>query len=153
MKLDFSKAKVGDKVYSVTYGNGVIKEILKDGDYSIRVKHYNDEFDVNAYTHEGFYECKDKNPSLFWGNYDSLEEFFKSDKKYQAPWFPKVGELVFTNGDNIALVININYNDIFISRTPIKLNHILIPHKLDELRPIDKERQDLIRNFYGNDKG
>lgn len=51
MKIDYSKAKVGDVVYSVLVGKGIIFEINMNLDYPIRVDFDNGE--QEAFTLEG----------------------------------------------------------------------------------------------------
>lgn len=151
MKLDFSKSKIGDKVYSITEGNGVIIDIGSDDEYPIFVKFEkcNHRF---TYTLDGKFNRYSKNPTLYWGNYDSQDEFFKSDKKYEPSWYPKVGELVFAN-NNIGIVIKMHdYDNFIITQTDVKLHNVARNFKLNDLKPIDKERLNLIKSFYGNDK-
>jgi hypothetical protein len=59
----FEKAKIGDRVYSHTFGWGVIDDIIEDDDYPIHVL-----FDDNCdyFTMKGFYYKDKPVQCLFW---------------------------------------------------------------------------------------
>jgi hypothetical protein len=61
---DFSSARVGDEVYCLRHGEGVIRGIRRESDYPIRVK-YSPSVTV-SYTIEGYIMASDVNPILFW---------------------------------------------------------------------------------------
>ena len=60
---------VGNKVYDMRFGNGVVTELCKKGetDYPVVVK-FNQDGAVRQYTQEGKYMTYDINPTLFHGN-------------------------------------------------------------------------------------
>ena len=62
--MTFSNSKVGDKVYTISKGWGVVDEIDNSGMYSITVMF--DEHTRNTYTKEGKEYEEDINPNLFW---------------------------------------------------------------------------------------
>ena len=64
-KVTFTDAKVGDRVWSITGGWGVIKNRYED----YRQYRLNVEFEDGScrlYTLWGLYDVKDLNPTLFW---------------------------------------------------------------------------------------
>lgn len=62
--MTFSNSKVGDKVYTISKGWGVVDEIDNSEMYSITVMF--DEHTRNTYTKEGKEYEEDINPNLFW---------------------------------------------------------------------------------------
>lgn len=66
MTVDFSNAKVGDIVYSVSYGEGTIEFIIKSYDYLIRVK-FRNSYDeaVILYNYSGKFNSTCRNPDLY----------------------------------------------------------------------------------------
>lgn len=62
--MTFSNSKVGDKVYTISKGWGVVDEIDNSEMYNITVMF--DEHTRNTYTKEGKEYEEDINPNLFW---------------------------------------------------------------------------------------
>ena len=62
--MTFSNSKVGDKVYTISKGWGVVDEIDNSEMYSITVIF--DDHTRNTYTKEGKEYEEDINPNLFW---------------------------------------------------------------------------------------
>lgn len=61
----FDKIKVGDRVYDIVDGWGIVEDIKLDLDYPIHVR-YPHKSCVNTYTLEGKYRFTQIYPSLFW---------------------------------------------------------------------------------------
>lgn len=59
----FDGIKVGDKVWDICEGWGVVSELLEGHDYPICVEF---EYVDSTYTRDGYYDLKHVNPSLFW---------------------------------------------------------------------------------------
>lgn len=65
LKNDFSQAKVGGKVWSCGYGDGVIKQIIYNRDYPLKV--YFEKTGIeDSYTLKGKHALIDLYPTLFW---------------------------------------------------------------------------------------
>ncbi len=65
IKQDFSKARVGDRVFSIKHGWGVIIEIRLDSTHPLRIDFKSKK---STYTLDGKFIIHDSNPSLFWDN-------------------------------------------------------------------------------------
>lgn len=59
----FADIKVGDKVWNIRLGWGVVRELMNLSDYPIYVSF---ERGAGTYTWDGYYILEDLNPSLFW---------------------------------------------------------------------------------------
>lgn len=70
--------KVGDKVFSLNYGNGVIDDINEYAQFPIQVNFPqlvpNDSRCIEIFTKEGKFDSVDKYPSLFNGNFNILDD-------------------------------------------------------------------------------
>ena len=62
-KAMFVDIKIGDKVWDICEGWGVVSELLESHDYPICVEF---EYVDSTYTWDGYYDLKHVNPSLFW---------------------------------------------------------------------------------------
>jgi hypothetical protein len=65
MSTTFSNAKVGEQVFSHTFGWGVIEHINPDSAYPIYVRFHNCG-ETHCYTPEGFFHVDTPVQSLFW---------------------------------------------------------------------------------------
>jgi len=72
----FSSIKVGDKVWSIANGWGVVVKLDSfDVNYPITVHHENDGL-VYVYTTDGKYMDKDSYPTLFWSEFEVPKKAF-----------------------------------------------------------------------------
>ncbi len=89
--------KIGDVVYDVRFGKGVVSEIKKDFNYSIGVK-FEDIY--VTYTNKGLWHIKDANPSLrhykYWDN-EPQERVIEVWSECQERWLKRV-LITFTKG-------------------------------------------------------
>lgn len=77
----FDDAEVGDKVWSVVEGWGVVKEIHKNSNFPLLVSFKSRNFSC-GYTFEGKSSLVDNGPSLFWKE----QTFDLSRPKWKADW-------------------------------------------------------------------
>ncbi len=63
----FKNAKIGDKVWSITNGNGEIVNIYSESVFPILVTFHNSSY---CYTYDGKLYRGDINPSLFWNEFE-----------------------------------------------------------------------------------
>jgi hypothetical protein len=63
----FENAKVGDKVYSPTFGWGEIIDTSNFKHYPLGVRFLNNDIDTHYFTLEGYYHMETPIQSLFWG--------------------------------------------------------------------------------------
>lgn len=94
MTTTFETASIGDQVWCVSLGWGVIKNVLHEDSYPIVVKF--DSGRQNAFTMEGRLYSDDLNPTLFW-----------DEVKIEAPTKP----LPKLNKDDCVEVWNANTID------------------------------------------
>jgi hypothetical protein len=66
MTTTFETAKIGDKVYSTTFGWGEIERIGTGNNHPINVRFAHDN-SVSSFTVEGYYRADLPRQSLFWG--------------------------------------------------------------------------------------
>jgi len=83
-KDQFKDAKIGDIVYSVTKGKGIIVEIFNSSEFPIVVEFRtpkNDKPNTADYNVDGFYSILEKFPELFWDEIPLPKELPKGPKK------------------------------------------------------------------------
>jgi len=79
----FKDAKVGDEVYGMIFGKGIVSEVLPDSHYSIIVN-FDNSHQV-PYTEEGI-------PS--WGNFDEQTMYYRKDIDLTNEDFSPVQEIL-----------------------------------------------------------
>jgi hypothetical protein len=91
MKMDKKEFKVGDKVYDIVRGNGVVT-VVNGGNayYPMWAKFENDSVNHSSYTLQGFNRKNDKLPSLYHGH-DLIVEVKEPVYEYQVLFTYKCG--------------------------------------------------------------
>lgn len=86
MKEDLSNLKIGDKVYSLLYGWGVVENFLED-----RISTRGENKEKRTYSQEGKYTTAIPNQVLFTYNpFEKINEFPKwMEIKYPKEWIKK----------------------------------------------------------------
>ena len=129
---DFSKAKVGDKVWASREGWLTIRYIEYAKDISYPIKATNDAGYALSFTTEGKENTNDKYPTLFWNEFEIPNEAFikqlpklevdtlvwvwNNDKKYKILRF-------FSHFDNGDIYTFIDGRDSSCKLNPVKWNN------------------------------
>lgn len=105
----FKNAKVGDKVWSISRGWGVVIDIYNRSTYSIKVR-----FDKGgnfSYTCEGRYLEDDLNPALFWDEVRFVPPPKPAQQMTQAEYLSEPTCCPYCRSLNIdGSAVEINYN-------------------------------------------
>lgn len=88
---DFSNARAGDRVYSVVYGWGTVREIDRKLPFPLRVLFdiYADDPDFHVYPFNGKFSKHDPMPTLFWSEIPIPPEALTPPKRTrkETRWF------------------------------------------------------------------